>query len=119
MGDDLQDREHRFLVALLEQLTVEMDGVERSQVLTILQDSLKDGVRLYDRDIEEAAGEAGVDDPGPILEGLEEKGIIERWTETSSLSQMGVDEGIDEDKRIEKRMLSVDEEVLDRLFEEL
>ncbi len=116
---DLSDSEERFLKELFEQLIVQMDDVERSQVVTILRDALPDGVRLYEDDIEEAASEAGFDDPEGILEGLEDMGIIERWTEVATVTPRNIEGGLDEEKQIEKQMLSVDEDVLDRLFEEL
>lgn len=119
MTIDLSDTEERFLRELLEQLIVQMEDVERSQIMKILRDSLPGGVRLYEDDLEEAAGEAGIDDPERVLSDLEDREVLERWTETSSLSAMGIAEGLDEDKQIEKQMLSVDEDVLDRLFEGL
>jgi len=112
--------ECEFLAALLEQLIIETGEIDRSTSITMLQEALVKGIRLYDDDIGEAADAAGIEDSEAVMDRLEDRDVIDRWTETSYLAPMSPDEGLDEeDRAIEKRMLSIDADVVDRLLEEL
>lgn len=121
MSPDLTEGERRFLEAFIEYHRDRYSGEwpeekTMEELDAFLRERMEEGfMQPIPEHREEIAEQAGIDDYEAVVEGLEEKGVIERVVDVDYRLPRESDEDV-EDRRVEHTMLRFDPAVVEEMF---